>query len=102
MTNQTRIPTQMSDTTTHGVRVGAAAIYLPEVSDPKIGRYMFGYNIVILNQGDQAVQLLTRYWKIIDGDGEVEEVNGEGVIGQTPTIQPKQAFKYQSYCPLPT
>ena len=102
MPNQARIPTQMSDTTTNNVRVGAAAIYLPEVSDPKIGNYVFGYNIVILNQGDQPVQLLTRYWKIIDADGEIEEVNGEGVIGQTPTIQPKQAFKYQSYCPLST
>jgi len=102
MAHPSRIPTQMSDTTTHEVRVGAAAIFLPEVSDPKLGRYMFGYNIVILNQGDQPVQLLTRYWKIIDADGEVEEVQGEGVIGQTPVILPKQAFKYQSYCPLPT
>lgn len=102
MPNTGRAPTQMSDTTTDGVRIGAAAIYLPEVSEPKVGRYMFGYNIVILNQGEQPVQLLSRYWKIIDADGEVEEVNGEGVIGQTPIILPKQAFKYQSFCPLPT
>ena len=92
----------LSDTTTHGIRVGATAFYLPEESQPGEGRYVFGYRIVIVNESDTTATLRTRYWKIIDAAGAVEEVNGEGVVGQQPRLGPGEGFKYTSYCPLHT
>lgn len=91
-----------SDTSTEGIRVGATAYFLPEESDPDDRKYLFGYTIVIKNEGDQAAQLVSRYWLIIDGNGRQDEVRGPGVVGQTPRLEPGQAFKYQSYCPLKT
>lgn len=92
----------MSDATTQGVRVGATAFYLPEESDPQIGRFVFGYRVVIVNQSQETVQLISRHWIIIDGDGHREEVKGPGVVGETPRLEPGQGFKYTSYCPLAT
>jgi ApaG protein len=91
-----------SDMTTNGIRVCAAAFYLPDQSDPDARNYVFGYNIVIANLGDQPAQLLSRHWRIIDAHGRHEEVEGPGVVGQTPRLSPGQAFKYQSFCPLKT
>jgi ApaG protein len=93
---------EMSDNTTHSIRVGATAYYLPEQSDPDQRRYAFGYTIVIANNGDKAVQLVSRHWIIIDAYGRREDVEGPGVVGQTPRLEPGQAFKYQSFCPLRT
>ena len=93
---------EMSDTVTRGVRVGAAAFYLPDQSEPENRKHLFGYTIVIANQGDAPVQLVSRHWVIIDADGRREEVQGPGVVGQTPRLEPGQAFKYQSFCPLRT
>ena len=92
----------MSDTTTQGVRVGAAAYYLPDQSEPEEHKYLFGYNIVVSNEGDAPAQLVSRHWVIIDASGHREEVRGPGVVGQTPRLEPGQAFKYQSFCPLRT
>lgn len=91
-----------SDVTTHGIRVCAAAFFLPDQSDPDSRNYVFGYNIVIANLGDQPAQLLSRRWRIIDAHGREELVEGPGVVGQTPRLSPGQAFKYQSFCPLRT
>jgi ApaG protein len=93
---------EMSDTITDGVRVAATAYYLPEQSDPDGRQYLFGYTIVIANEGDTPVQLLRRHWVIIDGYGRREDVEGPGVVGQTPRLDPGEAFKYQSFCPLKT
>ena len=93
---------ELSDITTEGIRVGATAYYLPEESDPDDRRYVFGYTIVIVNTGDAPAQLLRRHWVIIDAHGRREEVEGAGVVGETPRLEPGQAFKYQSFCPLPT
>ena len=92
----------MSDTTTQGVRVGATAFYLADQSDPDENKYLFGYNIVVSNEGEAPAQLISRHWVIIDGEGRREEVKGPGVVGQTPRLEPGQAFKYQSFCPLKT
>jgi ApaG protein len=92
----------LSDVTTDGVRVGATAFYLPEQSDHAERRYVFGYTIVISNLGDAPAQLLSRHWVFIDANGQREEVNGPGVVGKTPRLEPGQAFKYQSFCPLKT
>jgi ApaG protein len=92
----------LSDTTTDGIRVGATAFYLPEESDVEGKRYVFGYRIVIVNDGSQNATLRSRYWKIIDAKGNIDEVRGDGVVGEQPHLTPGQAFKYTSYCPLPT
>lgn len=92
----------MSDVTTQGVRVGARAYYLPEESEPENHEYYFGYRILILNSGDSTVQVVSRHWSIIDGEGVVRTVNGEGVVGEQPILEPNRAFKYTSFCKLPT
>jgi len=93
---------EMSDVTTEGVRVGATAYFLPEESDPTDRKYLFGYTIVIKNDSSKPVQLVSRHWLIIDGNGNHDDVRGPGVVGQTPRLAPGQAFKYQSFCPLKT
>lgn len=92
----------MSDQTTHGVRVGANAFYLPDESTPEDNEYVFGYRIVILNESDRTVTLLTRHWDLIDAGGELREVDGEGVVGQKPRLAPGEAFKYHSFAVLAT
>ncbi|MBI1337738.1 MAG: Co2+/Mg2+ efflux protein ApaG [Phycisphaera sp.] len=92
----------MSDVTTHGIRVGASAFFLTDESSPEENRYVFGYQIVIHNTGDRKVQLLSRKWRIIDGDGIERHVEGDGVVGQQPVLEPGKAFKYASFCPLDT
>ncbi|MBV8780823.1 MAG: Co2+/Mg2+ efflux protein ApaG [Phycisphaerae bacterium] len=92
----------MSDITTAGIRIGATAYYLQEESDPDQPRHVFGYTIVIVNNGDEPAQLISRHWVIVDGNGAREEVQGPGVVGQTPRLKPGEAFKYQSFCPLRT
>lgn len=93
---------EMSDTTTEGIRVGATAFYLPEESNPDASQYRFGYRILIVNEGDEPAQLVSRHWIIVDGEGHREDVRGPGVVGQTPLLKPGDGFKYTSYCPLET
>jgi ApaG protein len=92
----------MSDLTTQGIRVGAAAFYLAEESSPDDRMFRFGYNIVIVNTSDVPARLLSRHWIIIDAHGRREEVQGPGVVGQTPRLLKGEAFKYKSFCPLST
>ena len=93
---------QITEATTQGIRIGAAAFYLPAESDPLQHKYLFGYRILIVNEGDQPAQLLSRHWIIIDALGRREDVEGPGVVGQTPRLEPGQGFKYNSFCPLRT
>ena len=92
----------MSDVTTLGVRVGANAFYLPDESTPEDNEYVFGYRIVILNDSERTVTLLNRHWDLIDANGELRVVEGEGVVGQKPRLSPGEAFKYHSFAVLPT
>ena len=92
----------VSDTITEGIRISASAFFLPDESDADARRYVFGYQIVIVNEGEEAAQLLSRHWTIIDSIGRQHEVEGPGVVGQTPRIEPGQSFDYQSFCPLKT
>ena len=69
---------------------------------PDEHRFLFGYRIVIVNEGKITVTLRSRHWVIIDGNGTIEEVRGEGVVGQQPKLAPGDGFKYTSYCPLRT
>jgi ApaG protein len=90
------------DAVTAGVRVSATPFFLADESAPDEGRYVFGYRIVIANEGDATVQLLSRHWLIIDAEGNREDVRGPGVVGQTPVLKPGQSFEYTSRCPLET
>lgn len=73
-----------------------------EHSEPSRGRFVFLYNITINVAGKLGAQLLHRHWIITSADGDVQEVRGEGVIGEQPLILPKQPYQYESYCILPT
>lgn len=92
----------MSVATTQGIKVSVRPFYLPEESDPRQDRYIFAYEITITNEGARAAQLVDRHWVIKDAWNQVEEVQGEGVVGYTPLLEPGETFTYQSYCPLPT
>src|SRR3954468_5202021 len=86
---RTTMPTPaLSDTTTNGIRVGASAFYLSEESSPEDRKFIFGYRIVILNEGTSTATLRSRRWTIIDADGNVETVHGPGVVGKEPRLAP--------------
>jgi ApaG protein len=90
-----------SETTRH-ITVRVAVSFLPEQSEPARGRWFWAYHIRIENDGPIAVQLMTREWTIADGRGGRSEVQGEGVVGEQPVIEPGEAFDYVSGCPLST
>ena len=94
--------TNNSDTVTEGLRIEAAAQYLPSESDPERGRFIFIYRIRMTNDSDRSMQLKTRSWLIIDADSKREVVQGEGVVGKQPSLAPGETFEYTSYCPLRT
>ena len=87
---------------TEGVTVRVAVNFLPEQSRIEAGKWFWVYHIRIENDSDQAIQLLTRHWRITDGRGMVNFVEGEGVVGETPLLQPGQSHDYVSGCPLST
>jgi ApaG protein len=91
-----------SDATTRGIRVRVRSIYVPERSSPAGDRYFFAYRIRIANDGEETAQLLSREWLITDGEGRVETVRGEGVVGEQPVLDPGDAYEYESFCPLST
>lgn len=87
---------------TGDVTVRVACSYLAEQSDPSAGRWFWSYHIRIENSGSKAVQLLSRRWLITDGRGAMQEVEGEGVVGDMPLIGPGASYDYVSGCPLTT
>lgn len=87
---------------TRGLIVRVAVSYLPEQSQPGSERWFWAYHIRIENEGEMAAQLMTRRWVIIDGRGARHIVEGEGVIGEQPIIEPGEAYDYVSGCPLTT
>lgn len=91
-----------SEATTRGVRINVTARYAPERSEPDRGRWFFLYTIQITNEGADTVQLISRHWTITDGDNNVQEVEGPGVVGRQPVLQPGTSFEYTSGCPLAT
>ncbi len=92
----------MSDTTTRGIRIEVESEYEPERSSPFESYYFFSYHVRISNLGDESAQLVSRTWIITDSDGEVQTVEGPGVVGETPVLAPGEAFEYTSFCPLKT
>lgn len=88
--------------TTHGFTVRVSVSYLADQSEPGRGRWFWAYHIRLENDGDQAVQLLSRRWIITDGRGARHTVEGEGVVGEQPMIEPGASYDYVSGCPLAT
>lgn len=76
--------------------------YLPERSAPREGQYLFAYHITISNEGDDTAQLISRHWYITNADGQTDEVEGPGVVGEQPVLGPGMSFEYTSFCPLKT
>lgn len=87
---------------TRGISVTVSPRYMPEESSPEHGRYFFAYTVEIINTGVERVQLRDRYWRIVDGRGQIQEVRGSGVVGRQPVLGPGESFSYTSGCPLPT
>ncbi len=80
----------------YDVSVDVKPAYLAEQSDPSNHHFVFAYTVTIKNNGSIPAKLLARHWIITDGDGETQEVIGEGVVGETPHIQPGENFRYTS------
>ena len=78
------------------VRVEVTTRYIPDHSVPDEQRFVFAYDIIVRNEGEEPVQLLTRHWIITDGDGKTQEVRGEGVVGEQPVIPPGTEYRYTS------
>ena len=91
-----------SEAVTHGVRVRVVSRYSREQSQPEQNRWFFIYTVTISNEREETVQLLTRHWIIENADGEVDEVKGDGVVGEQPILATGEAFEYSSGCPLKT
>ena len=86
----------------HLINVDVQSAYIEEQSSPDAERYVFAYTITIRNDGQIPAKLLTRHWIITDGDGEEEQVRGDGVVGEQPHLQPGQSFRYTSGAVLDT
>ncbi len=87
---------------TAGVTVRVSVAYLADQSSPEAGRWFWSYHIRIENHRDAAVQLLARHWMITDARGNVHDVRGQGVVGDTPRIESGDSYDYVSGCPLDT
>jgi ApaG protein len=90
----------MESLLSNGIRVSVYARYQAAYSRPTEEQYVFSYHIVIENCREDTVQLLYRHWVITNGMGEIQEVEGDGVIGQQPVLEPGDVHSYDSWCPL--
>ena len=86
----------------HPIRVNVTSEFVPEQSNPGEARFVFAYHIAITNEGALPARLLTRHWIITDGEAKVEEVRGDGVVGQQPSIAPGETYEYSSGAILKT
>ncbi len=87
---------------TNDIVVRVVATSLPDQSDPEDGQYFWAYTVEIENHGRETVQLVTRHWTITDALNRVEEVSGQGVVGEQPELKASEAFRYTSGVPLKT
>lgn len=87
---------------TQDIAVEVEPFYVEDRSNPAENRFFWAYRIVIENRSERFVQLLSRYWHITDGHGRVQEVRGDGVVGDQPELNPGDTYQYTSGCPLST
>lgn len=86
----------------HSIEVDATTSFLEAQSEPEADRYVFAYTITIRNNGQQPAKLLNRHWIITDANGKVQEVRGEGVVGEQPHLSPGEFFRYTSAAMIET
>jgi ApaG protein len=86
----------MSQYDTHKLEVGVETTYIDDQSNPDADRYVFAYTITISNTGSTPAKLLNRHWLITDANGKIQEVRGEGVVGEQPHLKPGEVFRYTS------
>ena len=84
------------------IRIQVATTYVDDESEPESDRYVFAYTITISNSGEVPAQLISRHWIITDANGKVQEVNGDGVVGEQPKLKPGEEFRYSSGAVLET
>jgi ApaG protein len=92
----------MPDTDKYQIEIHPMPQFIPEQSDPENHRYIFAYTITIKNIGSVPTQLVSRHWIITDGNNDVQEVRGLGVVGKQPLLQPGESFRYTSGSSLTT
>ncbi len=78
------------------IRVDVETAYLDEQSEPTDNRFVFSYTVTIRNEGRRSARLINRHWVITDSNGKVQEVRGEGVVGERPYLKPGEGFRYSS------
>lgn len=81
---------------THQITITARVTFIPDQSDPEKNRYVFAYTMTITNTGSVAAQLVSRHWIITDADNLVQEVKGQGVVGEQPLLRSRESFEYTS------
>ena len=87
---------------TDGISVEVDTLYVESESDPEENKYVFAYTVTIRNIGDTPARLMTRHWVIRDANGKIQEVQGEGVVGEQPHLKPGEGFQYTSGTMLET
>lgn len=92
----------MADSLQNNIKVEVETRYIEEQSNPEQNYYVFAYTITIQNQGQQTARLLTRHWVITDSNHKVQEVRGDGVVGEQPILKPGEQFVYTSGTMLET
>jgi ApaG protein len=93
---------RMEDINQHGVVIQTQVNYLPDQSDESGNRFVFSYTITITNLGQSSAKLISRHWIITDANNHVQEVRGQGVVGEQPLLKPSQSFEYTSGTVLTT
>ena len=91
-----------SEAVTEGIRVKVSPEFISEQSIPAESKFVFAYKVIITNESSGKVKLISRHWVIINADGDREDVEGPGVVGYTPELEPGESFEYTSFCPLNT
>lgn len=92
----------MSEADLNNIRVDVETRYIEDQSNPEQNYYVFAYTITIQNKGRQSAKLLTRHWVITDSNQKVQEVRGDGVVGEQPLLKPGEQFVYTSGTMLET
>jgi ApaG protein len=92
----------MYNATTRGVHISVTPEFMETESSPADQRFFWAYTIEIVNNTAETVQLVSRHWRITDGNGQLHEVKGPGVVGEQPVLRAGERFRYTSGCPLAT
>lgn len=92
----------MTTELSNGIMVDVDTLYVESESSPDEDRYVFAYTVTIRNEGEVPARLTNRHWKIVDANGKVQDVHGEGVVGEKPHLKPGEGFQYTSGTMLET